>query len=254
MIKLLSAKVLATSILMAGFGSVAAQAATLDLGFDLEVDYQTVDGVRTNTSTYATDIAGSIVTATYTDGTTETLIWERLSEWTGDVVSTGMDLAFQWWGFDLTTTNRLKSLSFDLAPSGTIFDAGYTEGTVGNTPGTYGGIPLHLTEFNSSTDAPDTSVIGTVEATYSGLVQLVGHAPGMDAFTRLLIDFSGTEGGGLLGAVTLALDMDVLEGGANDLSPVPLPAGILLLLAGLGAFGFLRLTQTRERAVVPLAA
>ncbi|WP_342078287.1 hypothetical protein [Yoonia sp. SS1-5] len=231
----------------------AANAATLDISHKLEVEYETVDGVRSNTATYSTDFHGSLVTATYVDGTTESMIWTQTSQWTAGINSDDIGLRYRWWGFDLTAHRGLASLSFDLAASGVIFDAGYHEGEVGNTPTTSSGIPVHLNAFNSWNTA-DSSLIGSVHATYSGLVQMVGHAPGMDAFTRLLIDFTGLEGGGFLGAVTLALDLDVLEGGSEGISNVPLPPALLLLLAAVGALGLLQVLQKREPELVPARA
>lgn len=248
-----SLKTWSAAAVMATFGVGSAQAATLDVGHDLQVAYYTLNGVRSNTSTYSTDLVGSVVTAQYTDGSTETMTWFRKSEWSAGIVSAGLQIATRWWGFDLSTTNRLQSLAFDLSPSGTIFDALAGTSPDTDTPTTKGGIPLHLNAYGSTSEA-DTSIRGEVTAEYSGLVQMVGHAPGQDAFTRLLIDFSATDGGGLLGGVTLALDMDVLVGGAGDLAPVPLPPGILLLLAGLGAFGLMQIAQTPRRAVAPATA
>ena len=228
--------------LVAAVGFGEAQAATVNLSYDLEVAHLTAGGVRSNTSTHTTDIAGSIITAVYTDGSSEELTWERWSDWSGGIVSDGIDLAFNWWGFDLTAQNRLASLTLNLAPSGSIFDgAAYAEGDVGNTPTTKGGIPFHLTNGNDA-------INGAVNAECFDLVELKDNEAGPDAFTGLRIDFSGTEGGGVVGPLTLALDMDVLAGGANDLTPVPLPASQLLLVAGLGALMTMRMRQKSKKA------
>lgn len=241
--------IFAATVAVTSFGFTSAQAATVDVGYDMALKYTSRDGVRSNTSTYTTDLVGTLIEAVYTDGTTESWNWVRHNEWSGgtDHVSADLTMAYQWWGFEMQANKRLQSLEIDLAPASVIWDAGaYPEWDVRNTPTTYGGIPFHLT------DGAD-ALNGTVSATYSGLVQVGNNPVGEDAFTNLLIDFSGLEGSGLLGALTWAFDMDVLET-PGDLTPVPLPASLLMLLAAMGIFVAVRAVPKRGSPMGALAA
>ncbi len=248
-------KVLKTIAVISAFGAGAAQAATVDVSYDQDVGYTMSDGIREDTATYATDLVGAVITANYTDGTSETSVWTQFTTWTAGVVADGYDLSYKWWGFELLTDNRLASLAFDLAPAGVIFDAVVSGDSDVSTTGTKGGSPLSLDEYGSPL-VENTSLAGTVTAEYDGLVQLDGEEPAGDAFTNLLIDFTGTSEGGLLGGVTLVFDTDVLAGGAADLTAVmdeiaavPLPAAGWLLLAGLGGLFATRRVKAEQPAL-----
>lgn len=94
---------------------------------------------------------------------------------------------------------------------------------------------------------------GTVNVTYSGLVQLSNGPVGEEAFTNLLIDFSGLEGNGFLGALIWGHDFAALER-RGGLTPVPLPASLLMLLAAMGIFVAVRAIPRRAAETDSLAA
>lgn len=211
----------------------AAQAATVNIVTVADNPQETAHGIRASTSTYGSDLAGALVAATYSDGSSEALTWEALSIGVrGAARGADIDLFMDWAGFEMTTTRLLTSLSFQLAPASSIFDVSrLNEWEVGNTPTTGIGFPFEIY-------AGGDLLQGAITATYSGIVNLAGRVADGDAFTNMLIDFSGLSGGGFLGSMSFRTDMDTLAV-AGDLTPVPLPAGLPLLLAGLGGFGMI---------------
>lgn len=212
-----------------------AQAATVNVNYNMDLTHKSVNGVRSDTSTYSTDLVGALFRAVYTDGTTEDWNWVRYSEYGAATDHVSDDLAFdyKWWGFEMQVQKGLQSFEVNLEPASVIWDAGeYPEWDPRNTPTTYGGEQFRISTGNEALD-------GTVNATYSNRLRVGDHPVGEDAFTNLLIDFSGLANGGLFSNITWSFDMDVLAV-AGDLTPVPLPAGILLLLAAIGAFALIR--------------
>ena len=233
-------KACAAFFAMSLFSFGAAEAATVNISTVADNPHETVHGVRSNTSTYGSDLAGAVVTATYVDGTSETITWEYLN-WgvNGGALGAGIDLFMADAGMSMTTTNLLATLSFELAPSSSIFDiAQLNEWEVGNTPTTKIGFPFRVTSGGSA-------LVGAITATYSGIVNLAGRAADGDAYTNMLLDFTGISGpgfaGGFLGTMNWESDMDTLEV-AGDLTPTPVPlaASLPFLLAGLGGFGVIR--------------
>ncbi len=251
----MSTATVAIGLLAATLTFGTAQAATVNTTYDFDPAYETVHGIRSNTSTYNTDFAGMLVTAKYTDGSSETLTWTQTGPYAAGISGGSIGLSFVNYGFSLVSnTRRLGSLALNMATAGTIFDASFLpEGAPGNTPTTKGGSPFQITGGTLlNTDL--------INISYSGLVKLAGYAPGIDAFTHLLIDFSQTSGGGLLGAFSFNGDTDALFDRADlrdlraDLTAVPLPAGFLLLIAGLGALAMLRATKNGAPVKAPLLA
>lgn len=213
--------------------SFSANAATVTMQQDAGVGVESEYGMSAKTSTHGRHLGGMQLTASYLDGTTEDLVWQAYSGH-GDVTGSGLYMFFAWDHFELTTTKRLTSLSMDAASGNAIFDI-FTleEGEDGNTTGTARGFSYRMRDAEN--------LNGNVDVTYSNLMSLKGTEAQGDAYTHMLIDYSGLEGGGFLGYVEFATDMDSLAV-AGDLNPVsvsnmPLPAGMPLLLAGLGVLG-----------------
>lgn len=191
--------------------------------------YETVTGIRADTSTRGVDLAGALITATFADGTTEDLIWEAFDPFTfggwplppepgEDPVETDINLLFGFDVHELTTTKLLATLEFDLVPASSVFDtttAMDNDPNGGSTPGSANGFSFDFTpEYQSLT--------GNVDVTYSNIVKLVGSPAKGDLYTTMLIDFTGLAGGGVLGQVDWNTDMDTLEV-AGDLVPVVPP-------------------------------
>ncbi len=170
--------------------------------------HESESGIRADTSTRGVDLEGAIVTATYADGTTETLTWEAYDPYTnGGATGVNVDMSFGYDWHNLSTTKLLTSLKFDLQPANTVFDTtlDMDDFPVGNsTPSSLNGFPFKL--------APEYEDIpGKITATYSGIVNLTGSAAVGDLYTTMVIDFSGLEGGGLLGDLRWNSDMDTIK-------------------------------------------
>lgn len=240
---------LVLGLLSGAFTFGTAQAATVNVVTDLTPALKTVHGVRANTSTSLLDLVGMLITVNYADGAREDLVWEDLGSWRGGIRGGGIGLNYVNWGLSLSTDTRISSIGLNLAPANAFFDTlSLSEGSVGNTPGSKNGSPFRIT-------GGDVADSDSVQVNFSSLLFLAGHLPGIDAFTNLLIDFSGVSGGGLLGRFSFAVDTDSLAV-PGDLTPVPLPNSLLLLLAAVAGLTMLRFkTGGKAKAVTgPVAA
>jgi hypothetical protein len=229
---------------------------------------ETQFGIRADTGTRGFELAGALVTATFTDGATETATWADFGSMsTGGVNGDRWSLFQNAFGFvsidvDPTasptdpTARRMTGFSIDASTSQSVtpnfadpsqpdivmgpslFDvssADELQGQSGSTVGSSFGFPFRFTFGDPQ---------GDVNVTYSGAVNIVGQAAVGDLYTTMTVDFSGLVGGGFTGSAVYQSDQDTLRV-AGDLrpvtiAPVPLPAGLPLLLVGLGALGFAR--------------
>lgn len=170
-------------------------------------------GVRANTASRGVDLEGAQITATYADGTTETLTWHALDPYTyGGASGDNIDMQYGFDWHELTTTKTLVSLSIDLSPANSVYDTTTAYGddpSDPSTPGSLNGFPFQL--------SPDYQDIGgDITAQYSGIVNITGSAAVGDLYTTLTIDFSGLPGGGLLGTLEWNSDIDTLTGPFKD--------------------------------------
>ena len=143
------------------------------------------------------------------------------------------------WGIIVNAGERLTQLRIDGAPGQTIFD---TDLSGPSTEGSSVGLPFAPT-------GAFADLQGIVVATYTGMVAITGTEGVGDAYTRLTLDLSGLEGGGLgEGTWNFSHDTDNASRRSplqyQTPAPVPLPAGGLLLVAALGGLGLMR----RKRA------
>ncbi|KEJ88059.1 Hint domain-containing protein [Sulfitobacter donghicola] len=189
--------------------------ATIDIVRQDINPHETTSGIRDDTSSRGVDLEGTIVTATYADGTTETLTWQAYDPYTfGGVTGTDVDMSFGFDWHNLSTSKRLTSLKFDLQPANSVFDTtlDMDDFPIGNsTPSSLNGFPFKL--------APEYEDIeGAITATYSGIVNLAGSAAVGDLYTTMEIDFSGLPDGGLLGELRWNSDIDTIKAD-NDLVP-----------------------------------
>ena len=252
-----------------------AQATTVTVATETGIALETEYGIRTysdtgeyNTITRGVDLAGMQVTATFSDGSTELVTWAAEDIYTngsaqgsnfslsmGDLPTMTLNSALLMTSLTLdASTSRSETVDFRIPGDplvtygASLFDAlPDNEGTPNNTPGSLFGFPVN---FFVGTD-PE----GTVAVTYSGAVNLAGSPAAGDLFTTMMLDFSGLTAGGFMGSTLFETDMDTLAV-AGDLyapgvvvqepSPVPLPAALPMLLAGLGGLSLLRRRQNRS--------
>lgn len=216
-------------------------AATVKISTDEGVLHVSENGIRQRTSrdgvtSYYTSVSGWAlegmrVMAHYANGSSEALTWARMGdaseEW-GGVTGAGVSLSYRVRDFWLTATSRLLSLEIDAASGNALFDIlrDPEDGTGGDTMGTSYG-------FAYNTRDPD-DLEGIINVQYRNAVQVRGYERGTDAFTKMIVDYSKLSDGGLLGSTTFQSDLDSIAV-AGDLNPVPLPAGLPLLVLGLGA-------------------
>lgn len=226
--------------------STAGHAATVDLNYDLQTVYTSETGVRANTATYNRDLVGMTVSATFTDGGSGSWSWGQrnpYNPWSLGLLGapSHLGLAYGPNMFALGVEQRIESLDINLAGANAIFDAGgYGNSDPRNSPTTSSGIEFDVLFGLAGLD-------GEIGATYGDHVQIGDHLTGEDSFARLSLDFSGLDGGGFLGNLLWRNDIDVLasDGQLAAVTPIPLPAGMGLLFAGLGALGAVRRRKLR---------
>ncbi|QDI75944.1 MULTISPECIES: Hint domain-containing protein [Leisingera] len=174
-----------------------------------EDPHESAYNVRPDTSSRGVDLEGARITATYADGTTETLTWQALDPYTnGGAAGADIDMFFGYSWHELSTTKLLTSLEIDLAPASSVFDTTFAmddDPLGGSTPTSKNGFP-----FKVAPEYEDLS--GTITATYTGIVNLSGSEAAGDLYTTMILDFSGLPEGGLLGDLVWNSDIDTMTG------------------------------------------
>lgn len=220
------------------FGVSEGQAATVNIATDEGSLHVSESGIRSRTDKdgvlkYHTnvsgwDLEGMEVVAKYADGTSETMSWVKMgddrSNKLGGVSGSGLSLGYVIRDWTLTTTKSLVKLIMDPTAANAIFDMLPDEGTTNDTIGTSFGFAYNT----RGGDALD----GEINVEYVNGVYVRGHDRAADTFTKMIVDYSGLAGGGLMGTTVFRTDLDSLAV-KGDLTPVPLPAGLPLLAAGL---------------------
>jgi len=190
---------------------------TIDIVRLDEDPHESTVGIRTDTSSRGVDLEGAQITATYADGTSETLTWHATDPYTyGGATGTDINMVYGYSWHELTTTKLLTSLQIDLSPANSVFDTTFAmddDPLGGSTPSSKNGFP-----FKVSPEYEDMS--GSVGVTYTGIVNLAGSPAVGDLYSTMIVDFSGLPDGGLLGDLMWNSDIDTME----DTVPVDLTA------------------------------
>lgn len=181
---------------------------TIDIVRLDENPHETVHGFRADTASRGVDLDGARITATYADGSTETLTWHAFDPYTfGGASGDNIEMSYGYDWHNLTTTKLLASIKIDLQPASSVFDTtlDYEDYPDGNsTHGSKNGFPFHL--------EPDyEDIAGNITVTYSGIVNLAGSPAVGDIYTTMVIDFTQLSEGGLLGKIRWNSDIDTLE-------------------------------------------
>ncbi len=228
------------------FSAGVASAATINIYQSSGTKIRSSAGVGESTATEGRHLAGSLVTVTYADGTTEDLVWRRVGRYSlGGAYGSDITISQNGGPMVIDARKTVSAIYIDLAPSNTIFDIVDTRGNpdpTASTPSTSFGTPFSI-------ERGGDGLTGQIDVTYSGIVNIAGHAAVGDIYTRMLVDFSGLTSGGFLGRMRIEGDTDSLADNAV-MSVVPLPAGLPLLIAGLAMFGFMR---SRRKAALAIA-
>tara|TARA_R110002049_G_scaffold50370_2_gene142990 strand:+ start:56137 stop:56829 length:693 start_codon:yes stop_codon:yes gene_type:complete len=208
----------AAAIMIAGH----AYAGTLVVAFDPGT---------TNTTTalagFATDgdmMDGMLITATFTDMSSETLAWADIAAGSGGVSGTGWSLmaagdtfSSNAWTLANESAMAIQTIDLDGGPGDTIFDIDSP------SPGTADSASGANFFVNSGGDPFD------IVATYSDQVAITGDAPVGDLWRRLSIDFTTTPFVPDSRLVFRAdTDNTALE---DDLGEVPEPASLAIFAA-----------------------
>lgn len=214
------------------FLASTATAATVNVVTDDSKVFVTRAGFDADTSVEGDDLDGMTVQITYESGAVDELVWASWYGTSGGVTGSNAVLSLEPRFFMLNAAEKVTRLVMNAAAGNSVFDILRNIGNDNplNTLGTGigGGYREVIRGLSQATD-------GEIVTSFSNAVRLKGNTTSQDAFTTVEIDYSGTSGGGILGQIEFKLDLDNLATG--DLTPVPLPAGLPLLLAGLGVLG-----------------
>lgn len=219
------------------FGAAALLLACSDRAFAF-YEVNLINGVTNNTEEltgFATTgdlMAGMDVTAFFSDGSSEGVVWQSLGFPSGQALGTGWSLFEAGDTFDKSWRVRnnsgktLRKIFIDAGPGNTVFDTdfGGQAGTAGSSTG--------------KTFTPTSSHIDLdITANYIDRVALTGDNPLGDLFRYLEIDFNQTGFASGRADFFYITDTDNLEH-AGDIEPVPEPGTFGILVAGLLGIGW----------------
>lgn len=193
---------------------------------------QTTSGI-TGFQTFGTDMDGMLVTATFSDSTSQSIGWTDAGG--GSALGTGWSLAMSGDSFTATWTLAnvgnlaIKSILLNGIPGKTVFDR------TNPSPGT-----------TDSAQGRDFEVVGTnnfdVKVTYFDILSIGNAAPVGDEYTKVLIEF--TNDGGFSSDSRLQFRMDT-DNATTEIRDVPEPATCTLL--GIGIAGFVGYRARRRK-------
>ncbi len=201
---------------------VVSFAGLIGVSYDAGTLYNTTD--LTGYQTDGDNMDGMLVTATFADGTAETLAWADISSNSGGVSGDGWSLmeAGDTYGGTWTFTSTSASISnllIQAGPGNTIFDV---KNDAYYTPNSALGWAFSQTSLTNDVD---------YSATYSDLVGVGGVAPLGDLYLNLELDFVEAFAAGNQLRFIADTDNALYVG---DITPsVPEPGSLSLLSIGL---------------------
>lgn len=222
-----------TAIIVAATTSVysfsTAEASTVNVATDPGQVYISENGIGSS-SVSGASLAGMEVTVNYVDGGEETLIWGATTHSAGAASSSDFSLSNQWWDFTLNTTRMLAAFSMSTLGLDAVFDIYPVD--YRDTPNSLRGVAFNVVAGDQD---------GLVDVLFENRVLVRGHMTGEDLYTDMTVDFTGLTAGGFLGSISFVTDLDAFAV-SDDLTLVaaPVPAGLPLLLGGLGILGLAR--------------
>lgn len=219
-------KLLLPVIFLALPGATLAATVTIDRD-TVSGHSSSVFGIRDDTATRGSDLVGMAVSVDYQDGTSEEVIWSEQRRG-GHADGSGFNLFFHWRMFELSVTKTIASLTMDAGAGSAVFDTIRSRDADQSTYGTKFGYEFYLSDGES--------LMGNIGVSYWNRFSVAGHERAPDAYTMMSIDFTGLEGGGLSEDIRFNTDLDSLEV-RGDLTPVPLPASLLMLVSACGILG-----------------
>ncbi len=200
----------------------------------------------TGFTTNGNQMAGMLITGTFTDGVSATCIWSDGGGTTGTCSATNGGASFSLsltgdtfsnpFSLGVTGTLNLLSLLFNGVPGSTVFDRTFTgSGTAGSEQGL---------------DANGTTVPANINgrATYIDQVGTLGNAPVGDLFARLQLDFTGTGLAPAAGApvASFTIDTDTIGIRGNNGGGVPEPGTWAMMAGGLSLVVLSRLRARNQ--------
>ena len=225
-INMKSRGLLATVLLTASV-VLAPQASAVTITQDL-TNPTSIPGL-TGFATTGAMMDGMSITATFTSGLNETLLWADTGATSGSVLGTGWSLsvsgdtfAFNAWTMD-TGNLTLTNLTLDGSTGLTVFDR-----TFGGAVGTAG-------------SALGADIDTGITAHYSSVIAIGAAVPVGDLFHVVDVSFLSGAGGGVSGRFTFRQDTD------NDSRFSTVPEPTILALLGVGLLGMLGMGVTRRR-------
>jgi len=170
--------------------TAGSRAVTVNVGFDAGTTNTTTALLGFVTTGAMMD--GMVVTAFFSDASSQTLAWADTGATSGGVSGTGWSLSESGdtfgglWSLSNSRGVNLVRLLIDAGPGGTVFDTFFGSST--GTPGSGGGMDFAVSSI-SVADNGDT-----ITATYRDAVALGASLPVGDLYRRLDVDLSLSNG------------------------------------------------------------
>ena len=163
-------------------------AATVNIAKDLSSPLTT--SAIASFETHGGQMGGTVVTAAFSDGTSQTAVWAPTSPGFGQVLTNlfllgaGNTSSSSWLLLNLNPSALLTGLTVDVGAGNHVFDTASPSPGTANTAG-------------GSNFSDTLGFTGSISVTYSRPVGLTGFSPVGDIFTVMTVNFAGLQGGGL---------------------------------------------------------